>query len=105
MKGTVRGKTVTFEHKGLKNELTARYTSTLDEQGTGMTESWHLSTAPNTDGIFRARKSSTSPSLEEDPQLVGLLHDPFAARMHSFTSFHRPNAIRRRIGTTTHTGI
>lgn len=57
MKGKVRGKTVTFEHKtGLKNELTATYKVTVDEKGTSMTGSWHLSAPENRNGKFEARK-------------------------------------------------
>ncbi len=56
MKGTVKGKTVRFEHTtGLKNELTATYKVTLDSKRTSMTGSWHLSPA-NTSGKFEAHK-------------------------------------------------
>jgi hypothetical protein len=48
---------VTFEHKtGLKNELTATYKVTLDEKGTIMTGSWHLSAPESKNGKFQARK-------------------------------------------------
>jgi hypothetical protein len=57
MTGKVRGRTVTFEHKtGLKNELTATYKVTLDEKGTIMTGSWHLSAPESKNGKFQARK-------------------------------------------------
>jgi hypothetical protein len=48
---------VTFEHKtGLKNELTATYKVTLDEKGTIMTGTWHLSAPESKNGKFQARK-------------------------------------------------
>lgn len=57
MKGKIRGKTVTFEHTtGLKNEFTATYTLTLDDKGTGMTGSWHLSSPEKKSGKFEAHK-------------------------------------------------
>jgi hypothetical protein len=57
MTGKVRGKAATFEHKtGLKNELTATYKVTLDEKGTIMTGSWHLSAPENKNGKFQAHK-------------------------------------------------
>ena len=57
MKGRVHGKAVTFEHTtGLKNELTATYKVTLDQKGTTMRGSWHLSAPENKDGNFVAHK-------------------------------------------------
>jgi hypothetical protein len=51
MKGKLHGKTVTFEHKtGVKDERTASYKATLDEKGTSMTGSWHLSAPENKSG-------------------------------------------------------
>ena len=41
---------------GLKNELTATYKVTLDEKGTIMTGSWHLSAPESKNGKFQARK-------------------------------------------------
>ena len=57
MKGKVRDKTVTFEHTtGSKNEITATYKVTVDEKGTSMRGSWHLSAGEHRDGKFQARK-------------------------------------------------
>jgi hypothetical protein len=57
MKGKVHGSTVTFEHTtGLKNEITATYKVALNNDGTKMTGSWHLSDGPYRDGTFRAHK-------------------------------------------------
>ena len=57
MKGKVHGKTLTFEHTtGLKNELKASYKVTLDQKGTTMTGSWHLSAPENKNGRFQAQK-------------------------------------------------
>ena len=57
MNGKVHGKTVTFEHTtGLKNELKATYKVTLDQRGTTMTGSWHLSAGATKNGKFVARK-------------------------------------------------
>lgn len=57
MNGTVRGKTVTFEHTtGAKNELRATYKVTLDKDATSMTGSWHLSSPANKSGKFEAHK-------------------------------------------------
>ena len=57
MQGKVSGRTVTFEHKtGKKEEITARYNATLDEQGTVMSGTWRLSAPENRDGKFEARK-------------------------------------------------
>jgi hypothetical protein len=57
MKGKVKGKTVTFQHTtGLRNELTATYKVTLDDDGRGMTGSWHLSSPENKSGRFEAHK-------------------------------------------------
>lgn len=57
MKGSVKGKTVTFEHTaGLKKELTATYKVTVDDKGTAMTGSWHLSAPENKSGKFEAHK-------------------------------------------------
>jgi len=56
MKGTIKGKTVTFSHTtGLKNEQTATYKATLDGKATSMTGSWHLSPV-NKNGKFEAHK-------------------------------------------------
>jgi hypothetical protein len=57
MKGKVHGKAVTFEHTtGLKNEITATYKVTLNQEGTSMTGSWHLSAGDHKDGKFSAQK-------------------------------------------------
>ena len=57
MRGTVRGRTVTFEHTtGLKNELTVSYKATVDEKGTSMTGTWRLSKPANKEGKFEAHK-------------------------------------------------
>ncbi|HEU4892316.1 MAG TPA: hypothetical protein VFT47_12250 [Vicinamibacterales bacterium] len=57
MNGKVHGKTVTFEHTtGLKNELKATYKVTLDQKGTTMAGSWHLSAGETKKGKFVARK-------------------------------------------------
>jgi hypothetical protein len=57
MKGHVHGNTVTFEHTtGLKDEITATYTVTLNKDATTMTGSWHLSGGPHRDGKFQAHK-------------------------------------------------
>lgn len=57
MHGTVRGRTVTFEHKtGVKNEITARYKATLDEKGASMTGTWRLSKPEGREGRFEARR-------------------------------------------------
>jgi hypothetical protein len=57
MKGKIRGKTVTFEHTaGGKNEITATYKVTVDQKGTSMSGSWHLSAGDHRDGKFEAHK-------------------------------------------------
>lgn len=57
MRGTVHGKTVTFQHTtGLNNEITATYKATLDKKATTMTGSWHLSGGAYRDGKFLAHK-------------------------------------------------
>jgi hypothetical protein len=57
MHGRVAGRVVTFEHRtGKKDEITARYQATLDENGTLMKGTWHLSAPENRDGKFEARK-------------------------------------------------
>lgn len=57
MTGKIHEKTVTFEHTtGLKNEITAAYKVTVDEKGTSMTGSWHLSAGEHRDGKFQAHK-------------------------------------------------
>jgi hypothetical protein len=40
----------------LKQELTATYKADLDENGTLMKGTWHLSAPENRDGRFEARK-------------------------------------------------
>jgi hypothetical protein len=57
MEGKIDGRIVTFEHKaGLKQELTATYKADLNENGTLMKGTWHLSAPENRDGRFEARK-------------------------------------------------
>lgn len=57
MKGKVHGKTVTFEHStGLKHDVKATYKVALDQKGTSMMGSWHLSAGPVKEGKFQAHK-------------------------------------------------
>jgi hypothetical protein len=54
--GEVNGPQVTFQFRtGKQNEVTARYSGTLDTNGTTIKGSWHL-TPDNRQGNFEARK-------------------------------------------------
>ena len=55
--GAVNGRKVTFQPKsGRNDELTVAYTATLDNEGTTMTGTWHLS-PENRMGGFEGRKN------------------------------------------------
>jgi hypothetical protein len=57
--GEVKGRNVTFEHKtGKQNEVTARFTGTLDEKGTTIKGVWHLR-PEDREGHFEARKQES----------------------------------------------
>jgi len=65
MKGKVHGKTVTFEHTtGLKQDVKATYKTTLDEKGTSMTGTWHLS-ARQGGNVSGAQALTAAPQIHD----------------------------------------
>lgn len=56
MTGSVKGRSVTFQHKtGKQNELTLTYTGTIDEKGSSIKGVWRLM-PENREGNLEARK-------------------------------------------------
>lgn len=57
--GEIKGQQVTFQFKtGKQNEVTARFTGTLDEKGTTIKGAWHL-TPEDREGNFEAHKQES----------------------------------------------